>query len=407
MGCRGVEMITDLELRREAIEQAKADLWSPTGVGVDPLVRASWQRCAPQLGSAELDSAPVDTPGNTRARWLASPIRRAVPGLVEQLEQLATTADLIACVADPDGRVLWQSTPLWLRARSERIGLLPGGVWLEGTSGTNGIGLALAADRPSAVFATEHWLSPIQDWVCYASPIHGPDGTQLGAINLSTTWKHANPLALATVTSLARIVEHELRLDRSAGALLAPVLELRVLGEPTASLDGSPLHLTQRQFEILTILNMAGAITLGELHAQLYGDRPVATTTLKAEMSRLRRALAGQLTSRPYRLTLPSRVDAVQLLERLDVGNVEGAARLYTGQLLPSSEAPAVVGHRHHLDVALRTALLRQGTAAGALKYTAVHPYDIEVLEHAHHLASRDDPLVPALIARLAVATEG
>lgn len=99
------------------------------------------------------------------------------------------------------------------------------------------------------------------------------------------------------------------------------------------------------------------------------------------------------------------RVDAVELRERLDHGDIEGAARLYAGQLLPMSEAPFVVGHRHHLDVALRTALLRRGTAAGVLKYNAVHPYDIEVLEGARRLAPADDPLVPALTARLAVAT--
>jgi hypothetical protein len=227
----------------------------------------------------------------------------------------------------------------------------------------------------------------------------------VGAIDLSTTWRHANPLALATVTSMARLVEHELRYRASAGALVRPGLELRLLGEPVASLDGAPLRLTLRQFEILTILAVRGTATLGELHAWLYGDRPVAVATLKAEMSHLRRALGGQLTSRPYRLTMSTRVDAVQLLERLDAGDVEGAARLYRGQLLPTSEAPFVGDHRHHLDVALRTALLRQGSPSGALRYTAVHPYDIEVLEHAQRAAPVDDPLVPALTARLAVAT--
>ena len=61
------------------------------------------------------------------------------------------------------------------------------------------------------MFSTEHWVDPVRDWVCYAAPIHAPDGTQVGAIDLSTTWKHANPLALSTVASMARLVEHELR----------------------------------------------------------------------------------------------------------------------------------------------------------------------------------------------------
>ena len=59
---------------------------------------------------------------------------------------------------------------------------------------------------------------------------------------------------------------------------------------------------------------------------------------------------------------------------------------------------------RHELDVALRTALLRDGTSSAVLRYTAVHPYDVEVLERVGTAVSVDDPLYPALTARLAVA---
>jgi hypothetical protein len=402
-----VDVIDDLELRRRAIEAARADLAVPDAVVdpvVDPVVAASWQRCAAGV-AGDIPAAPVGETDEARDRWEASALSRPVLGLVTELDHIATTSDLIACVTDADGRVLWQSTPRWLRAPSERIGLLPGGVWHEGLTGTNGIGLALAADRPTAVFAGEHWMAFVRDWVCYAAPIHGPDGDQIGAVNLSTTWKHANPLALTTVASLARLVEHELRAVRAAVQSSQPGLDLRVLGEPQATLGGRALRLTQRQFEILTILVANGPATLGDLHAHLYGDRPVAIATLKAEMSRLRQALGGQLTSRPYRLTVPCRVDTADLLEDLARGDVASAAGRYTGQLIPGSEAPFVVDHRHHVDVALRTALLRVGDAAGVLRYTAVHPYDIEVLERSHVLTPADDPLVPALTARLAVAT--
>jgi hypothetical protein len=45
-----------------------------------------------------------------------------------------------------------------------------------------------------------------------------------------------------------------------------------------------------------------GGLDLGELHARLYGDRPVSPGTLKAEMPQLRAVLGGRLTSRPYRI---------------------------------------------------------------------------------------------------------
>jgi hypothetical protein len=397
----------ELRLRRQAIERAKADLWSDRAADpVDPVVRASWRRCAPGVPE-ELDAAPVGPVDEARERWERSPLRRAVPGLVDQLGQAARSGDLVALVSDAEGRVLWESVPRGLRSAAARIGLQPGSVWGEGATGTNGIGLALAADRPVSVFATEHWLRPVQDWVCYAAPVHAPDGSQIAAIDLSTTWRHANPLALHTVASMARLVEHELRLDPATGAVGRPVLDLRLLGEPRAALDGRPLRLTLRQFEILAILAVRGEATLGDLHADLYGDRPVTLATLKAEMSHLRSTLRGGLGSRPYRLTMPTSVDALRLLDRVDTGDADGAARLYRGQLLSRSEAPFVTEHRTHLDVALRTALLHQGSAPGALRYTAVHPYDTAVLEQARRLAPPDDPLVPALTARLAIASAG
>ena len=394
-------------MRRTVIEQAKSDIWSvERRPDISPVVWASWRRCAPHV-APDMEAAPVDQLEPTRDRWDASPLRRGVPGLVDRLDEIARSGDLIAAIADADGRVLWQSTPRWLRKGSERIGFVPGGVWHEAATGTNGIGLALAADVPTEVFANEHWLGPARNWVCYAAPVHGTDGAQIGAINLSTSSTHANPLALATVTSMASVADHELRVNGSVSTRLAPALDLRVLGGPVAMLDGTPLRLTQRQFEILTTLAVSGTATLDELHAHVYGDRPVARATLKAEMSRLRRVLGGRLTSRPYRLTLSARVDAVQLLERLDAGDVEGAARLYAGQLLSTSEAPFVGQHRHHLDVALRTALLQHGSSAAVLRYNAVHPYDVELLTRVRGSAAVDDPLVPALTGRLAVATAG
>jgi hypothetical protein len=396
-------MDDELVRRRRAIERAKSDLSTVLGPEVDPLIRASWLRCDPRLVRS-VDGAPVDAAADTRERWDASPIRRAVPRLAEQLDQIATTSDLSVCVADADGRVLWLSTPLWLRRAAARIGFVPGGVWHEGSTGTNGIGLALASDRPAAVFASEHWLDNAHDWVCYGAPIHDPRGRQVGVIDMSTSWRRSNPLALTTVASIARLIEHALLDDHYASQSEPPALELRVLGEPRATLDGAPLRLTLRQFEILTLLAVLGSATLGDLHAHLYGDRPVALATLKAEMSRLRRMLGGRLDSRPYRVSLTCRVDAVDLVEGLDRGDIELAAGLYGGQLLLASESPFLAEHRQQVDVALRTALLRRGTSSAALRYTAVHPYDVEVLERARGLASSDDPLVPALTARLAVA---
>ena len=412
-------MDRDLVERRRAIERARAELPARrlaapgnTAVGVadravvSPTILASWQRCAHVVDTAR-DAAPVET-DEARERWETSPIRRSVPGLAAQLEAIARSGELIVSINDPHGRYLWGWTPHWLRGPAEDIGLMPGGVWNEATTGTNGIATALAADMPVSVFASEHWLTPFRDWVCYAAPVHAPDGSLVGGINLSTQWDHANPLGLTTATTLARLAEHELRdVERRHGTRVPlPTLQLRLLGRAQASFDGVALRLSLRQFEILAILAFVGTATLDEMHALLYGDRRVTMATVKAEISHLRRALGGHIASRPYRLTVPVGADAVRLVERLEVGDIDGAGELYTGQLLPASDAPLVVERRHHIDVALRTALLRDGSTASLLRYAEVHPYDIEILERAVAAAPPHDVLLPAAVGRLAASQE-
>jgi hypothetical protein len=395
-------MDRNLLRRRRAIERARADPSWGDAASVSTMVRNSWARCAPILDT-QRDGAPVGAEDEAREHWAASPIRHAAPDLAGHLEDVAQSSDLIAAVTDAAGRVLWQWTPSWLRPGADRIGLMRGGVWNEGAAGTNGIGLALAADKPAVVFATEHWVTPVRDWVCYSAPVHDADGAQVGVLDLSTMWQRANPLGLATITSMARVVEHQLR-SRRGMAPRRSDLHLTLLGRPRAELAGVEVPLSLRQLEILAILAIVEATTLDLLHALLYGDRAVAMTTLKAEVSHLRRALGGGIASRPYRLTVPCDVDALMLLARLDSGDADGAARLYRGQLLPASEAPLVVERRLHLDVALRTALLRRGSTAALLRYADVHPHDTEVIERAVAVAASDDPLLPTATARLAVA---
>ena len=78
--------------------------------------------------------------------------------------------------------------------------------------------------------------------------------------------------------------------------------------------------------------------------------------------------------------------------------------RALRGPLLPASDAPLIVERRYHLDVALRTALLRGGSTAQLLRFAGVHPSDVEVLQRAVAVAAIDDPDLPAAVAALAVA---
>jgi hypothetical protein len=404
-------MDQQLVRRRRAVERERARfLADPTAAAVEGAVRDSWLRCAPALPASQA-AAPLDEADSAAERWEASPIRRAFPELTEQLNRASNDGDLVAGVSDDQGRILWMCGGRTMRNQAESVNFAVGGRWDEQSAGTNAMGLALITGRPSTVFALEHWCAAVQDWVCYSAPVRDADGTLLGVIDLSSTWERASPLGLTTVSALAQVVEHALRVP-ARRPLTAPgargaALGLRVLGRGTATLDGEPVLLSLRQFEILTVLACVGQASLGELHGLLHGDRSVSPTTTKAEVSRLRRVLGGVIASRPYQLTVPVEIDLLDVLALLDRGDVTGATRLYRGQLLPRSDAPFVAERRYHCDVALRTALLRTGTTRDLLAYADVHPYDVEVLERALARAGTDDPQVPTVTARLAVALGG
>ena len=282
-----------------------------------------------------------------------------------------------------------------MRRNAEKVNFVPGGRWDEASVGTNALDLALRLDRTATVYSAEHYSSCVHDWVCYAAPVHDPrTGQQLGVLDLSTTWDRAHPIGPATARALARLLEREARpasTQAPAGKAGAGppgtrpgrgALDLRLLGRAGAWLNGRPLRATRRQTEILALLALSPeGLDLGELHARLYGDRPVSPGTLKAEMSQLRAVLGGRLTSRPYRIDLPVRCDVTDVLDRLRAGDVAGAAQRYGGELLPWSESPALIEYGNFVTVALRTALLSDPQPAAVLRYTETAPYDLELLE--------------------------
>jgi hypothetical protein len=385
--------------RRVAIDRERAGNVPPGSVVTDP-IRASWSRCQ-DLFEDRWSNVPVGDDAIDE-RWRESPIRQLAPHLITQLADAGRDAGMLTIVTDPAGQVLWEDTPPDLRRPAHGVGLIPGGRWDEPVAGTNGIGMALFTGGPSVVFATEHWCTPVRDWVCYSAPVRTADGVLTGVIDLSTTWDRANPLALGTIGAMARLIEIELA---ASAPRSAPGLAVHALGRGRALLDGLPLALGPRQIELLVALAVVGTATLDELHGLLFGDRPISMATLRAEISHTRAALGGAIGSRPYRLTVPVRLDALDMLERLRRGDLDGALAAYEGQLLPTSEAPLIVERRYHLDVTLRTALLLSGNTRQLLRFAAVHPSDLEVLHRAVAVAAPGDPDLPAAIASLAVAT--
>ena len=391
-------MFTRAQLHRRRSHLARAwDLHIPAicdnrpmsaqQAGVRTEIMASWERSAAHV-MPEVHEAPLADVDDTRLAWETSPLNAAVLQLEPQLRAAADDGELVVAVTDPDARIMWTYGGAVMRSKAEKVNFVPGGRWDEASVGTNALDLALRLDRAATVYSAEHFSSCVHGWVCWAAPVRDPGtGRQLGVLDLSTTWDRSHPIGLATAEALAGLLGREMRGTASAaeaqdGPSSYPgLLELKLLGQPAVQLNGARLRLTRRQIEILALLALnPDGLDLAELHARLYGDRPVSQGTLKAEMSQLRAVLGGRLESRPYRIGLDVRCDVTDVLDRLRVGDVTGAVERYGGELLPGSESPALTDFGHFVMVAVRSALLSDPHPVAVQRYLELTPYDLDLL---------------------------
>jgi len=357
--------------------------------GVRTEIAASWERSAAFV-VPEVREAPLADVDETRHAFQASPLSAAVRQLEPQLQAAADDGELVVAVTDPAARILWAYGGAVMRRKAERVNFIPGGRWDEASVGTNALDLALRLDHAATVYSAEHFSSCVHGWVCWAAPVHDPrTGRQLGVLDLSTTWDRSHPIGLATVGALARLLGREVRATVVAAAQngirhVGGLLELKLLGQPGARLDGVALRLTRRQIEILALLALnPDGLDLAELHARLYGDRPVSRGTLKAEISQLRAVLGRRLESRPYRIGLDVRCDVTDVLHRLQAGDVAGAVERYGGELLAGSGSPALAEFGTFVTVALRNALLADPHPAAVQRYLELTPHDMDLLDSA------------------------
>lgn len=409
----------DLERRRlDAVRAWTSFVESGDEVAglVRPEILASWQRSRPLSPAVEF--APLDDERATAAYFADSPLQVAVERVGEELRRTAEDGDLVVAVTDDSTRILWTYGGRVMRRKAESVNFVAGARWDEGSVGTNALNLALRHDAPSMVFSAEHYAPIVHNWVCWAAPVHDPvTGERLGVIDLSTTWDRTHPIGLATARMMARLIETALpnfgmpgpRLPhaRAAGdAARLPGLDLNLLGTASAFLDGQRLLLNRRQTEILALLALnPGGLTREHLHAHLYGDEPVTASTLKAEVSHLRAALNGRLSSRPYRLDMPIRTDVDTVLHLLRSGCIADAVAAYGGDLLPGTNSPRLTEVGEYVAVAVREALLGRPEPQAVLHYAELAPYDTEVLEVClDRLGRAAHPAAPLLKGKLAAA---
>ena len=352
-------------------------LMTETRPGMRADVAASWERSAAAGVAVDRTGAPIalDTTG-LRDRREAHPLARVLPLLDDVLGQAVRDSGAVMALADTEGTLLWVCGTHESLRQAERIGFVEGSNWDERIAGTNAPGLVLSTGHATTVTRAEHFRADVRTWSCAATPIHDPGTSQLlGVLDVTGGDQIVVPQTMAMVRAAARLAEAELARAvphpeperRESGVRL--VLEL--LGHREALLavdDGrghvSRLRLSRRHSEILALLCAAPTGLSGDELAVLLYEGDGASSTLRAELNRLRGLLGEELlASRPYRLVGGVTGDWLAVEALVAAGDVRAALRGYGGPLLPRSTAPGVVGMRETLEAGVRRAVLASGAA--------------------------------------------
>lgn len=331
---------------------------------VRPVVAGSWRRCATARVSCDGGSLPpvrmgADELADYRAQH---PLAPAMPVFEALLGDSVGDCGHVFAISDAGGTLLWVRGRTDALGRAERMNFAEGAGWAESSAGTNAPGTALVVGHPVQVFSAEHYNEVVHPWSCSAAPIRDPDsGRILGAVDITGDEGAASPYTLALVRATALTVAAELARLRRA---VRPGVRVRALGRDDALLevDGHVQTLSPRHSEILVILALAQGGRSADRLATELSEVELGRSTVRAEMSRLRAVLGDELLdSRPYALRRPVSADFATVGALLADGRVDDAMALYSGPLLPSSEAPFVKEYRTALEQQLRGAVLASG----------------------------------------------
>jgi transcriptional regulator of acetoin/glycerol metabolism len=179
--------------------------------GVRPEIAASWQRSAERQLTSELPAVPLDElalqgfdhAGQARKQFLSS-ARRLADHLAGELQD--TNSGVIVC--DDLGVLLYRTGSRDILRRTDRLNLVPGGLWSEREAGTNGIGLALELGGLAHVSSAEHYVGAFHDFSCTAATVRHPVTREvLGVLDLTTDTRASGSLAPPLVARAARDIE--------------------------------------------------------------------------------------------------------------------------------------------------------------------------------------------------------
>ena len=139
--------------------------------------------------------------------------------VMELLHQQILNTHSMVLLTDKRGLIMHALGDGDFLEKAEQVALKPGVLWSEDSKGTNAIGTALTEQRATLVHGREHFLTVNRFLTCSCSPIRGPCGELIGALDVSGPQEGYHPHTMGLVRISTQMIENQLFIDEFAQAL--------------------------------------------------------------------------------------------------------------------------------------------------------------------------------------------
>jgi transcriptional regulator of acetoin/glycerol metabolism len=148
--------------------------------------------------------ARLDATAFARAREASGALLEEAEGEIDRLFATVGRAGCCLLLTDSRGVALERRGAAGDDKDFRGIGLWSGTVWSEASVGTNGIGTAIADERPVVIFRDQHFLSRNIGLSCATAPIRDHCGRLTAAIDISTCREDAGEMAMNILSQAVR-----------------------------------------------------------------------------------------------------------------------------------------------------------------------------------------------------------
>ena len=185
------------------------------GADVRPEIAQAWERCraagiSPYLTATDKLTGEQLNKVLQRDKLL---IEVAKP-LIRHLHQFLAGAGFIVALCNRDGIMLHTEGDEDALAATHG-NMVPGADWSEDGIGASSVGTTLYLDRPTQFWGFEHYCRMSQHWAGSGAPIHDPDGTLIGCLNISGSVEQSHIHTLGMVVITAQAISSQIKLEEA------------------------------------------------------------------------------------------------------------------------------------------------------------------------------------------------